>query len=456
LLTAADRAVDALAVEQANELYGAAIQLAGDEDERAQIRLRRANAMLQLEQFSRARHEFAELLPALAGRERIQALIGRAHAALWTEQTDETMACATQALQEARAGDESDLEAVALGLVAGAHGMRGDDGDLAQAIQLGEDALRAWPQDTWRWDLAELHHLSSDHYYWAGDYPRAIESARLSATVAGVDLHSEEFVLRGAGMQSLILAGMGRYEEALVAADDALALAREMGRTVNVIMNYSTLPLREILAVEEALARSEEVADRLGPSDFNMPWMNARADCFAGWVMAGEMARAERAWDTLWEDALGSNAWERWLVTGRLASLRAELELAAGRTDDCLIWAERAVDLATKSGRKKYVAVAGTTLGRALTVSGQAPAAVVELQRAAALADALATPALRWPAYAALAEALAATGADPSPAWATAASVIHNLAAGLAPARAARFQSAPSVAAVLAATEPSP
>ena len=42
-------------------------------------------------------------------------------------------------------------------------------------------------------------------------------------------------------------------------------------------MNYSTLPLREIFWLDEALERSALVADRLGPSDFNMPWMNARA-----------------------------------------------------------------------------------------------------------------------------------------------------------------------------------
>ncbi len=449
LLTAAERAVDALAVEEANELYSAAIELARDDAEQVQFRLRRAHAMVQLEEFSRARHEFSELIPALVGTERVEALIGRAHAALWTEQTEETMACAVQAREFARAAGLSDLEAVAIGLVASAHGMRGDAGDLTKAIELGEEALRAWRPDSRRWDLAELHHLSTDHYYWSGDYPRAMEEAQLSATTAGVELHSQEFLLRGAGMQSLILAGMGRYEEALVAADDALALAREMGRPVNVIMNYSTLALREILAVDEAVARSEEVADRLGPSDFNMPWMNARADCFAGWVMSGEVRRATRAWDALWEDALGSKAWERWLVSGRLAALRAELDLLTGRLSDSLIWAQRAIDMAASAGRRKYLAVAGTTLGRALTASGLGEAAVSELRKAVGIADSIGTPALRWPAHAALAEALAAAGADPSGTWTTAASVIDDMASGLAPARAARFRSAPAVEAVL-------
>ncbi len=449
LLTAAERAVDALAVEEANELYSAAIELARDDAEQVQFRLRRAHAMVQLEEFSRARHEFSELIPALVGTERVEALIGQAHAALWTEQTEETMACAVQAREFARAAGLSDLEAVAIGLVASAHGMRGDAGDLTKAIELGEEALRAWRPDSRRWDLAELHHLSTDHYYWSGDYPRAMEEAQLSATTAGVELHSQEFLLRGAGMQSLILAGMGRYEEALVAADDALALAREMGRPVNVIMNYSTLALREILAVEEAVARSEEVADRLGPSDFNMPWMNARADCFAGWVMSGEVRRATRAWDALWEDALGSKAWERWLVSGRLAALRAELDLFTGRSSDSLVWAQRAIDMAASAGRRKYLAVAGTTLGRALTASGLGEAAVSQLRKAVGIADSIGTPALRWPAHAALAEALAAAGADPSGTWATAVSVIDDMASGLAPARAARFRSAPSVEAVL-------
>src|SRR4029453_2924002 len=106
--------------------------------------------------------------------------------------------------------------------------------------------------------------------------------------------HSAEFVLRGAGMRGLILAGKGRYEESLAAADAAIATARRLGGQDGVVLNYSTTPLREIFSVEEALERSEIVVSRLGPSDFNMPWMNARADLIGAHLLAGQRRLAGR------------------------------------------------------------------------------------------------------------------------------------------------------------------
>ena len=193
-----------------------------------------------------------------------------------------------------------------------------------------------------------------------------METAELAFTTAGVDLHSREFRLRGAGMRAIVFAGMGRYEEAMAAAEDAIELASQMGRAKNVVTNYSTLPLREIFALDEALERSEAVAERLGPSDFNMPWMNARADAFAARVMRGDVSGAQKQWSSLWEDAVTSKAWERWVVTGRLAAARADLELSIGHLDEAVTWGTRAIGMAIASSRRKYEAIARTTVGRSL------------------------------------------------------------------------------------------
>ncbi len=451
LLIAAGRAIDAIAVEEAYDIYSQALELATEDAERHSIRFLRAQALVQLESYARADDELEQLIPSLQGERRIEALIERAHATLWTERTEETMSGAEAALELARKFELRDLEASALGLVAAAHGMRGEAGDLARAVELGEEALRLWQPGARRRDLAELHHMAGNHYYWAGDYNRAIEATELAATTAGVDLHSQEFRLRGAGMRGVILAGVGRYQEAIVAAEYAIELARDMGRPTSVVLNYSTLPLREVFALDDALARSEEVADNLGPSDFNMPWMNARADVFTAMVMRGDYSRADRAWGVLWDDAVESKAWERWLVSGRLAAVRAELELATGDTDEAIRWARRAVDLAVASGRRKYDAIARTTLGRALTTSGHSAEAVSELRVAVATATSLGSPAIVWQARAALADALENGGQDPDAERAEAARVAQSIASGLAPERAARFLAEPAVAALLEA-----
>ncbi len=72
-----------------------------------------------------------------------------------------------------------------------------------------------WVPGTRQLELAEQYHMHADNFYWTGDYPRALELSRLAATTGGIDPLSAEYVLRGAGMEGLILAGMGRYEEAL-------------------------------------------------------------------------------------------------------------------------------------------------------------------------------------------------------------------------------------------------
>ena len=449
LLIAAERAVDALAVEESYDLYTQALHLATDEAERTRIRYRRGLALAHLEQFARAARELGEVIPDLAGEQKVEALTARAHSTLWTEETAETMADAELALQLARAGGFRDLEAVALGLLGCSYGMRGDAGDLERALRLGDEAVEIWTPNARQAELAALYHHIANHHYWGSDYVRALDAANLAHTTAGVELHSREFRLRGAGMRGMILAGLGRYEEAIAAAQDAIGLAHAMGRPVNVVTNYSTLPLREIFALEEAQARSDEVAERLGPSDFNMPWINARADVFATRVLRGDLTKAQDQWSSLWEDAVDGKAWERWLVSGRVAAVRAELDLAMGHVDDALTWGRRAIEMAVACNRKKYEAIARMTVGRALIAARLGEEAATELRLAVTMADALGSPLIRWQSRSALAQALTATGNDPDPTYDEAATIIRAVVAGLTPLHAAGYVAAPEVAAVL-------
>ncbi len=177
--------------------------------------------------------------------------------------------------------------------------------------------------------------------------------------------------------------------------------------------------------------------------------MNARADVFTAHVLRGDVALARREWDPLWDDALTSNAWERWLVSGRIAAMRAELEFTSGHLEDALTWAARALGLAGASSRRKYEAIAQTVRGRTLIALRRHGDAASELRSAVALADSLGSPLLRWQSRAALARALAGAGADPDPSWDEAARIIQLVAAGLTPQRAATYMAAPQVAEVV-------
>ena len=101
-----------------------------------------------------------------------------------------------------------------------------------------------------------------------------------------------------------------------------------------------------------------------------MPWMNARADVICADLLLEEIGAVERAWPAAWDDALACQGWERWLITGRLASVRADAELEAGRLDDAVTWARRALEMARTVRRRKYEIASLITLGSALAAQG--------------------------------------------------------------------------------------
>ncbi|MGA9160597.1 MAG: AAA family ATPase [Actinomycetota bacterium] len=450
LIAAAERARDALATEETYDLYSRALELAQTDEDRRRVRLGRGLALAALEDYARADRELAEVIPELDGVDEIEGVLARGHSTLWTEQAEETLALAARAVELVGERGARELEGPALALLGQGHAMRGAEGDLDAALTHGDRALAVWMPGTRLRELAEHYHLQADAYYWTGGYERGLELSRLAAETGGLEMHSAEFVLRGAGMEGLILAGMGRYEESLAASEAAIAIARRLGRRDSVVLNYSTTPLREIFAVDEALRRSELVADRLGPSDFNMPWMNARADLMGARLLAGDLGRVQRDWPSAWEDALSSSAWEHWLIMGRLAAYRAELELRTGHLDDAVTWSRRALESARSAHRRKYEATVLITLGRALTAQRLGEVAVGELREAVAIADQLGSPLLRWQTRAALADASSgAPGPDPEVALREATTIIRDVAASLAPERAETYLAAPRVVGVL-------
>jgi tetratricopeptide (TPR) repeat protein len=247
---------------------------------------------------------------------------------------------------------------------------------------------------------------------------------------------------------------MGRYEEALAAFDERIVLGREMGRPVRVILNYSTVALRDIYDLDEARRRNEEALEQMGWSSFNMPWHNALVDLIFDDLLAGEIGSAETRWPKVWADISAGKAWQRWMLVGKMMEARAELAVHLGRYDEAIEWAHQAMEMAQPVGRTKYEIAASITSGRAMIGMGKAADALQELRLAVTQADRLGTPAGRWQARAALGEALAAIGHDDEAgsAYGQAIEIIDDVASGLAPERARGFLSAEPIRTVLRMT----
>jgi class 3 adenylate cyclase/Cdc6-like AAA superfamily ATPase len=447
LLTSAAIAQRGWAKDAAVDLYTKALELAENDERRREIRLLRGIALVGLEDFPRAADELGELLPELDGKDRLEALLARGRATHWMELDTETLEIGEQAVALATELEDREALPAAVALKAQAYAMLGD---TEQALELGDKALDDWVPGVRAVDYTEHLHLHANTTYWAGHYDRCSELSREARTMAA-DVHSAEALMRGGGTEALALAGMGRHEEAIRIWDEMLAVAGELGRNPRGLLNYSSLAYREILDIDEARRRSEQALELSEGQSFGMPRRFAASDLLLTDLLAGDIGRAQAVWPELWTDAQEATAWTKWLIFGRLATVRAEIALAAEGPDEAVEWAQRALEIDRGTHRRKYEIQAQTTLGEALAQLGRRDEALVELRAAVAGADELIGPPARWRARAALGRASYALGEDDvaAEAYREAGELIETFAATLAPERGERLLNAPQTAEVL-------
>jgi class 3 adenylate cyclase/tetratricopeptide (TPR) repeat protein len=450
LLGAAEAAFRGWAQEAVVDLYSKALELAEDEGLRRQIRLQRGTALVRLNDFGAAMEDLGELLQDAEGEERLEALLARGRATLWSELETETIEMAEQAVALASELEIEDAMPAAIALQAQALGQRGEEGDLARALELGERALAEWVPGTREYDHAEQLHLHADTVYWVGDYERCAELSREARALAA-DVHSAEALLRGGGTEALALAGLGRHEEAIRIWDELFVVAREIGGNMRGLMNYSSLAYRELHDLDEARRRSQEALDLSVGEDFGMPRRFAESDLLFADLIDGEVGKAQAVWPDLWADAESAGGWTRWLIYGRLAAARAEIALHAEDAESAAEWATRSIELARSTLRRKYEAKSLSALGEALAKLGRREEALRELETAVAVADELVGPPARWAARHALGRTAYALGDDDraAAAYGEAAELVEVFASTLAPERSSRLLRAPAVAEIL-------
>ena len=452
LVAAAEAARRSWARDSVIELYSLAIELTDDPRLRRRLQLDRGIALVELWDMEQAAKELSELVPDLVGQERLDGLIALGHAYVWTEQEAETLATADAAAALVDEVDDESAKAAVLAIESQGLAMRGAEGDLERAYELGERALSLWVPGARGLDLSHHLHLHADTTYWAGEYERSAELARRSRRVAE-DVHVAESLVRGGGWEALTLAGLGRHEEAIAMWDELFAVADDLGHPRQVLLNYSSLAYRELYDLDEARRRSEEALELAGGFTFGMPRQFAGSDLLFTDLLAGDVGRAQAAWRDRWESADHATAWTTWLIRGRLAVARAEIALHAEPAESAVEWAQRSLEIARRTRRRKYEARSSTLLGEAFARLGRREAALEALRAAVPIADALIGPPGRWQARAALAGAAASLGEDDvaSDSYEEAATLIEEFAATLAPERSSRLLAAPPIEQILSA-----
>jgi predicted ATPase len=184
LLAAADAARRSWAQDAVIDLYSKALELADDDEQRRRLRLQRGVALVELADYERAAEELGALLPELQGRERLNALIALGHATLWTERDADTLATAAEATRLLEEVSDQTARPAVLAMESQALAMRGAEGDLDRAVELGDRALELWVPGSRSLDLREHLHLHSDLAYWVGQYERSVELSRRTRELA--------------------------------------------------------------------------------------------------------------------------------------------------------------------------------------------------------------------------------------------------------------------------------
>jgi predicted Zn-dependent protease len=135
----------------------------------------------------------------------------------------------------------------------------------------------------------------------------------------------------------------------------------------------------------------------------------------------------------------------------RLMTAKAQIDLAAGRTEAAVEEARRAIEQASRYHRLKYVCLSRLVLGEALLVQGRHEESVQETRAALAEADRLGHPPTQWRAGALLGRTLAAVADDDGAetAFKGARQTLERFADGLSAERRERFLAAAPVQEVL-------
>jgi class 3 adenylate cyclase len=450
LLAAAAVAERGWATGEVVDLYSQALELTTDAGMRASIRLRRGKALKALDEDHEAATELAAVLPELVGAERLDGLLYAGRAEVWCERDEPAIRYAEQALAFAEELGDDSGRAAAMALTSDALAMRGDAGDVERAVELGDEALALWVEGERRYEHADHLHLQSDVKYWTGDYRGSAECAVRAREVGG-DIRSAHQLLRGGGMDAVATAGLGKHELALEKLEAVIGIARELGQAGAYLRNYQSLIYREVFDLAAAREASETALEASQGGSFGMPRRYAGSDLLQTSLLAGDVGNAQASWPGLWEDATHATGWTSWLILGRLAAARAEIALHAEPPEVAAEWAATAVEVAVRTHRRKYEALARALLGHALVALGRPVDGLRELRSSVAIADDLVNPTGRWRARASLATELRASGEEAAAARVAgeARTILVDFAATLSPTRATTLLAAPQAQEIL-------
>ena len=413
LVRAAEKAASAFAIREALALYDHALEavdrLAGPADVPTVIEIHQARAGLYfvLSEFNRSRAE-AERVVALAREigdraSEGKALAAMAWAAMWARDLDGAVENAREAIEVAGAdgGDAVARSYFTMGFVRAVSGGLDDarsaiDRALATSQSSGERASRSL-------SLSGAGLLKN----WEGEYESA---SRLQAEglVLAREHHLLVPLLFNLFVQGITLTGKGDYEAALALFREGLKLAEKVGDEAihHRLLNCLGWLHAELGDLDGALDFNRQSAEVGRRRDDPGTFPNAEINLGEIYLAKGDVVEAANCFESayrFWGNPKTSQ-WMRWRYAMRLFVGLGELGLARGDSERAAEFADRCLDLATRTNSRKNLAKGWRLRGRIAFARRQLDDAETAFRQSLVIAETIGNPTQLWVTRAALGE----------------------------------------------------
>ena len=415
LLMAGDGASRTWAKERAIELYGEALEIMGDTgDPLATERalLGRAQALLASNDFGPTpQADIDRLMSSKDGATQALATELRARLAYWSGDAENARRYGASAVEQAGRIADVAIGSRALGLLGEITAMAGD---LDEAERLSLRGVSEWPEGARDGTYAYTCTMLGLVNYWRGDYTDAFRWAETGYR-KGIETSHLGATVQGAAQASLALTGSSRYEESLMWIERAVSVGKEWEPTPQLTsraVNIWASALREIGDLESARRASHEAEDLARSATFPGARISAGIDLLILDILEDKVGDASQRLPVLLDETGGLKGWHEWLFDGRLAEAQGRIALLNGRPVEAVESAERALELATSKGRRKYVCRSLVTMGQGLLALDRVAEAQIAMRRAVHEAERLGHAPSLWTASRALAVALDRSGLD--------------------------------------------
>ena len=394
---AGDRAVEALAHEEATQLYALALQAidvkhggAGDDGRRVALHQRRATAFGALGQWALQKAEIEIARRHVRPQEielRAELALMLADAGFYLLDVHFVERVASEALELAEQTGRDDVTAGAIAWLARC---RQALGDLEAAIEMDRVAAR---RSDGRSRVVLMHGALT--LYLAGRSAEASTDSERSVEIARAS-HDTSQIMYALPHCGLVLGSVGRYAEASRIFNEARAFGRRFG-VLPPLARATSMAGGHHLAVfdfDGARALQLEAREIARSVGFAPTIVSAGIDLLLIAARTFDPGSVEDLLQRTSEEAARTPGWHEWLWRLRLCQARAELALAREEHPAAVQFATESLDQSRARKRPKYEALGLITRARALQRLGRTRDAVPDAQRAMTVARNLDDPAL--------------------------------------------------------------